>query len=150
MGGAGSGRKPRDYPNRIVEQVCARYLAGATIRELRPEFPGYRVQTILERHLPERRKAAKRNQVGPANHMWRDRPGYQAAHLRVEAVKGKAACHPCVDCDLSAADWSYVRNCRFEVSGPGHPPYCLHPDHYQPRCRVCHRAYDQKEVVPHV
>lgn len=153
-------RKPRVYPPHIVELACSMYEDGMTVAEIRAVFPkGYRVQTILERHLPERRPQAKRDQRGVANHMWRgDDAGYQATHLRL----GAAAEHSCVDCGGNAQEWSYEGGCPDEKRGKSGSPYCTHADHYQPRCTKCHRAYDFKghrpngqwlsreEVMPHV
>jgi hypothetical protein len=139
------GRAPRAYPEEVVELVCGMYRDGMTVAEIRKAAPaGYRVQTILERHLPERRPAIKRDQRGEKNVMWKANDcGYQAAHLRIAAINGKASSHACADCDQQANDWSYVHNCADEVQRPGRPPYCTHADHYVPRCRPCHRAYDK-------
>ena len=142
-----NGRALREYPPDVVTEVCGLYLSGKTIAEIRPLFKGYRVQTILERHLAERRPAIKREQRGQANTGWKgDDAGYQAMHLRL----GRAASHRCIDCGLPAADWSYAHGCPDEIVQPGRPPYCPHPTHYEPRCRVCHKAYDRKEVMPNV
>lgn len=141
-----SGRKPREYPPDVVELICSMYRNGMTVAEIRAAAPrGYRVQTILERYLPERRPAAKRNQDGAANHMWKGSDaGYQAAHLRLAQLNGKARDHQCADCEKQAADWSYEGGCPDEQRSPvGSPPYCIHPDHYRPRCRPCHRAHDR-------
>lgn len=145
MGGKGSGRKPREYPAEIVNMVCGMYRDGMTVAEIRKVAPkGYRVQTILERHLPERRPAVKRDQRGAANDRWRGSDaGYAAVHLRL----GSAAEHMCVDCGESAAEWSYMHGCPDERRSRS--PYCHHPTHYAPRCRKCHRAYDRKEGDPH-
>lgn len=143
-----SGRRPRDYPPEVVESVLNLYESGLTIREVQALTAGYRVQTILERHLPERRKAIKRNQRGPANHSWKgDAPGYQAAHLRAESIKGKASSHLCADCGEAALDWSYTHGCPSEMRGGNGLPYCPHPDHYVPRCRSCHRQFDRQAVA---
>lgn len=141
MGGVGSGSKPREYPAEIVQLICGMYQDGKTVAEIRAVAPkGYRIQTILERYLPERRPAAKRNQAGTANHMWKgSAAGYQAAHLRL----GRAADHRCVDCDNPARHWSYQHDCPEEIRGRHRSPYCLHPEHYAPRCVPCHRAYDR-------
>lgn len=146
MGGKGSGRRPREYPPEIVALVCGMYQNGMTIAEIREAAPkGYRVQTILERYLPERRPASKRNQRGAANAAWRGSDaGYHAVHLRL----GRAADHECVDCGAPAAEWSYAHGCPDELRA--HSPYCHHPNHYSPRCRKCHRAYDRKKVMPNV
>ena len=147
MGGKGSGRKPRDYPPDIVQMICEMYRSGMTVAEIRKEAPkGYRVQTILERYLPERRSAAKRDQRGPSNHMWSNHPGYQARHLRL----GQASAYSCIDCGNPAEEWSYIGGCAQEMRDGAHPsPYCLHDHHYSPRCRRCHRRHDRKEVMPY-
>lgn len=148
MGGPGSGAKPRQYPSEIVELICGMYERGMTVAEIRGAAPrGYRVQTILERYLPARRSAAKREQRGSANHMWKgDDCGYQAAHLRLAASCGAASSLSCADCGRPADDWSYEGGCSSEIRSNGAPPYCTHLDHYKPRCRPCHRAYDRRDA----
>lgn len=138
-------RKPRSYPPEIVDLACSMYEAGMTVAEIREVFPrGYRVQTLLERYLPARRPAVKRDQRGPQNASWRgDDLGYSAAHLRVYEARGSASSHICVDCGNQAKDWSYVGNCPRERRDP--ETGCAYsPDvaRYEARCRVCHRAYD--------
>lgn len=144
--------KPRKFPSEIVAAVRRMYLEeGMTVREVQDALPkGYKAQRIIERHIPERRPAAVRDQRGPRNPMWKHDPGYQAAHLRVASIKGPARDRRCIDCDAPADDWSYVHGCDDERQRQGESPYCIHSDHYEPRCRPCHRAYDRKEVVPHV
>ena len=155
MGGKGSGTKPRDYPTDIVRLACRLYQSGLTVSEIRAVFPkGYRVQTILERYLPERRPTAKRNQRGPRNHMWSGAPGYQAAHLRVASEQGPASSHPCVDCGSPAQEWSYTYTTNRELRDPKSGcAYSLSLSDYVPRCRSCHRCHDarkRREVVPYV
>lgn len=134
-----------------------------TVAEIRTAFPrGYKVQTILERYLPSRRSAAKRNQRGSANHAWKgDGLGYAAAHLRIYAVRGHASAHVCVDCDGPATDWSYIGGRPRESQRDG-LAYSPDPMSYAPRCKTCHHNYDFKgrrpngqfvsreEVMPHV
>lgn len=73
-----------------------------------------------------------------------DDVGYQGAHRRVHALRGKAVEHACVDCGEQAAHWSYDhadRDARIcEVTGA---PYSLDPDRYQPRCLSCHTRFDK-------
>lgn len=139
------GRPKREYPAEIIELARSMYEdQGMTVAEIRAAFPsGYRVQTILERHIQSRRPAAKRNQRGPSNHMWRSDPGYQAAHLRVVSMRGKAAAHACVDCGKAADDWSYRYGDPNELTGSNGCPYSPDPDYYEPRCKSCHRRYDK-------
>jgi len=148
MGGPGSGRKAREYPQEVVELICSLYIAGKTVAEIRAIAPkGYRVQTVLERYLPERRVAAKRYQSGSDNHMWRgEDAGYQAAHLRLASRYGKARDYVCAEeCGETAAEWSYEGGCPEERRDQHGSPYCMHSEHYRPRCRQCHRQHDRKE-----
>ena len=142
MGGPGSGGKPRQYPPEIVSLICGMYRDGMTVAEIRKVAPkGYRVQTILERYLPVRRPAAKRNQVGEANHAWKgEQVGYQAAHLRL----GDSTIRQCVDCGEQAREWSYKGNCPDEQTDQAGRRYSVNPAMYEPRCRACHRKYDFK------
>lgn len=132
MGGPGSGKKPRDYPPEVVELVCRLYREGHTVAEIRALAPkGYRVQTILERHLPERRSTAKRNQRGEANHMWRgDAANYQALHLRVQAARGKPS--RCSACETTEGkfEWANLTGKYADVSD------------YIRLCIPCHRRFD--------
>ena len=132
MGGVGSGRRPREYPPEIVRLACELYESGMTVAEVRSVFPnGYRVQTILERHLPARRKSAKRDQAGVNNHAWRgDKAGYKALHLRVQQRRGKPSL--CEKCGTTEG--------RFEWSNlTGH--YEDTNDYWR-LCVPCHRRFD--------
>lgn len=133
MGGTGSGRKPREYPPDVVAQVVEMYQSGMTVAEIRAVAPkGYRVQTILERHLPKRRSAAKRDQAGESNHMWAgDAAGYKALHLRVYAKRG--APQSCTQCGTDAAsryEWANLTGNYQDVND------------YQRMCVACHRQFD--------
>lgn len=139
------GAPARTYPKGVIEGICGMYRAGMTHTEIGAAIrPGaVKVQLVLARYLPQedKRPRAKRHQAGSSNHMWKaDDCGYQAAHLRL----GRAADHRCVDCGEQARNWSYVHGCPDERRDDNHPsPYCTHPDHYEPRCVTCHRAYDR-------
>lgn len=66
--------------------------------------------------------------------------GYRAAHKRVEAIKGKATEHRCVDCGGTAREWSLdLKDNTLEEEGK---EYSLNPLDYKARCAPCHRAYD--------
>lgn len=138
------GRPKRDYPPEIVELARSMYEdQGLTIAEIRAAFPkGYRVQTIIERHVSTRRSAIVRDQSGEKNHMWRDTPGYQAAHLRVASERGKASEHACIDCLRRAGEWSYDHADANELIDHKGRRYSVDPDHYDPRCIACHRRHD--------
>lgn len=127
------GKKPRQYPPEIVALACRLYEAeGMTVREVQDALPpGYRAQTILERYLPERRKAAKRDQSGPKNHSWKgDEAGYQALHLRVESTRGKPK--KCAFCQRTSGrfEWANMTGDYADVWD------------YIRLCVSCHRAYD--------
>lgn len=89
---------------------------------------------------PEDRKKL----FGPDNHSWAgDQVGYDGAHTRVEAAKGSASEHVCVDCGAAARHWSYDHADPDErVGGRGEHPYSPDPDHYVPRCVPCHKKFD--------
>ena len=78
---------------------------------------------------------------------------YGGAHARVKRAAGEADLYPCVDCGGPAQDWSYDHEDPDEIYGwlPRHPnsrgndcyaPYSLKVEHYQPRCKRCHRRLD--------
>lgn len=126
------GSKPREYPQEIVDLACEMYQSGMTVKEICAAFPkGYRVQTILERYLPDRRPAAKRDQWGPRHHAWRgDAASYGSLHERVENRRGKP----------SHCSWCGATEGRFEwanLSGN----YADVSD-YERLCASCHRTYD--------
>lgn len=133
MGGKGSGRKPREYPAEVVAQVVEMYQAGMTVSEIRAVSPkGYRVQTILERYLPNRRPATKRDQSGEKNHMWAgDDAGYKALHLRVYARRGApSSCSVCGTTEASRYEWANLTGNYQDVND------------YQRMCVTCHRQFD--------
>lgn len=131
MGGPGSGAKPREYPAHVVEEACWLYASGFTVAEVSERIgPGYRVQTILERHLPRLRVAAKRDQRGERNHMWKGTDAnYQAMHVRVQSARGKA--DHCELCDDGTKfEWANVSGDYADV------------DDYMALCLSCHRHLD--------
>lgn len=132
-------RTQREYPVEIISQAIGLYEAGCTVAEVDEALgAGYKAQRILQRYLPERRPAAKRNQSGSANHMWTERPSYHAAHSRL----GPAKAHSCIDCGATAHDWSYRGDCGTELTDDEGRRYCTHERHYDPRCVRCHRRHD--------
>lgn len=127
------GKKPRQYPPEIISLACRLYSEeGKTVREVQEVLPpGFRAQTILERYLPERRPAAKRDQSGAKNHMWKgDAAGYQALHLRVEASRGKP--RKCAMCARTSGrfEWANMTGNYADVWD------------YMRLCQKCHAAYD--------
>ena len=153
MGGPGSGRKPREYPQHIIELAVNLYREGKTVREVQQRLPhGYKAQRILERHTAARRAAAKRDQRGPANHMWKgDDAGYQALHLRVHAARGTPSL--CSRCGTAEGkfEWANLTGNYEDIND------------FARMCLSCHRRFDSqrrattgrrtmptKEVMPQV
>lgn len=78
--------------------------------------------------------------MGRANR--REVVAYYGAHTRLTRERGRAADRTCIDCNATAEQWSFD-GCGAPMSGPGGMPYCLHGEHYKPRCRSCHTILDQ-------
>lgn len=80
-----------------------------------------------------------------STHWRQDDVGYWGAHQRLEADRGRASSHPCVDCGTAAAHWSYSNagadERRDERSGLA---YSLDQDDYEPRCAACHGRFDAR------
>ncbi|TGD82852.1 hypothetical protein [Hymenobacter wooponensis] len=86
------------------------------------------------------RVAAKRNQRGEANHMWKaGDASYTAFHHRVESLRGKPMrCEVCGTEDESANyDWANLTGNYQD------------PQDYKRMCRSCHRQFDYaKDATP--
>lgn len=74
---------------------------------------------------------------------------YDGAHGRVKAKCGSASAQSCVGCGGRAEQWAYSHadpGERRQATGrEAGRPYSVHPDHYEPRCRRCHRRWDDAE-----
>lgn len=72
---------------------------------------------------------------------------YAQAHHRTRRAKGRADEHACVDCGGPADHWSYDGKDpnayfgRAQTLG-GLMLWSDNPDHYEPRCKPCHKQYD--------
>lgn len=131
MGGQGSGRKPREYPAALVEQVRHLYESGMTIAEIQSSVSGIKVQNVMQRYGIARRPATERDQRGERNSSWRgDRAGCQALHLRVETVRGKP--RECARCGATSGRMEWAN-----LTGD-----YANTDDYQRMCVGCHRRYD--------
>lgn len=135
MGGVGSGARPKVYPAVLVAEVERLYAAGRTQAEIAAQVGTTQkvIWRLMTNHEIAARVAAKRDQVGPANHMWAgDDAGYQALHLRVEAARGKpAACSRCgKDDPFCRYEWANLTG-RYEDV-----------EDYERMCVSCHRRYD--------
>ena len=72
---------------------------------------------------------------------------YTAAHRRCWREWGRAADHPCVDCQTQAREWAYdgtdpTELCGEDEYGPGRV-YSRFPEFYMPLCRQCHVTRDK-------
>jgi len=67
--------------------------------------------------------------------------GNDAAHARVIHDRGRASTHQCIDCGQPAAHWSYDHADPDELAAD-RGPYSLDGEHYQPRCALCHKRFD--------
>jgi hypothetical protein len=71
---------------------------------------------------------------------------YFGWHKYLWRTRGQASDFDCVDCSEQASDWSYAGGCEDEYEGERHGSvlaYCTHEEHYHPRCKPCHAAYDE-------
>lgn len=71
---------------------------------------------------------------------------YSTAHAHVMRERGKAKYHPCTDCSAPAVEWSYDHTDADELTDPRGRAYSAKPEHYAPRCKACHVAFDRVEV----
>ena len=141
MGGPGSGAKPKEYPQELVDRVRTLYEQGMTMREVSAEV-GASVkvlQVLMPRYGIARRPAIKRNQTGPANHSWRgDDACYAALHLRVATVRGKPSlCAACERTDSKARyEWASLTGNYADIYD------------YVRLCVPCHRRFDSRRRMP--
>lgn len=67
---------------------------------------------------------------------------YGGIHQRVKRDRGVPSEHRCIDCGKQAQDWSYDHADLDELTSEKGAPYSAHIEHYQPRCKSCHRIFD--------
>lgn len=82
---------------------------------------------------------------GDSHPQWKaDDVGYGGLHQRLYRARGAASQHSCVDCGRQAREWSYDYQDPNEVRQEGGYQLLYSPnvDHYDPRCTVCHKAFD--------
>lgn len=131
------GSAPKQYPEELVRQVRDLYESGMTMEEVASSLATTSkvVWRLMDRHGISRRKAAKRNQTGERNHMWKGGDAnYQALHLRVEAARGKP--QRCSCCDTTDAglryEWANLSGNYEDVND------------YARLCVSCHRRLDAR------
>ena len=78
---------------------------------------------------------------------------YHAMHARLRTRFGAASDYACIDCGDTeqSHEWSYIRGCPDELTEPAIDrstplTYCLHVEHFAPRCKECHLAMDRASV----
>lgn len=73
-------------------------------------------------------------------------------HRDLTSERGKAREHSCVDCGKQARHWSFDgceelrwgrRSGYRNGYAVGPSPFCVHIEHYSPRCPSCHMRYDR-------
>ena len=120
-----------------ASEVARLYQDGMTQQEIATYF-GITQKVIwgfMRRHGIQARKAAKRDQWGKNNHMWKgDEAGYTAMHHRLTKKFGQPKrCEVCGTTDSEKQyDWASLSGHYSEMSD------------YRRMCRSCHWKYDQK------
>ena len=84
---------------------------------------------------------------GESNPNWSEDASYNAVHIRLRHLRGNARAHACVDCERTAAHWSYDNSDPDERTDPTAGRYSVDPAHYSPRCVPCHSAFDRRARV---
>src|SRR3972149_1601888 len=131
------GQSPKQYPAEKVRRVAELYESGFTQTEIAKELGTTQkvVWNLMRRHALSRRVAAKRNQRGERNHMWRGREArYKALHLRMQSLRGKP--QKCERCGAEGPGRSYDwanQTGRYDD-----------PADYKRLCRSCHWKQDLK------
>lgn len=115
---------------------------GAVVRVLAPNLVRGQVRSCgcLNRDLIAERNRGRRFQP------MKERVGYSGAHRRMRTARGDASLYRCVDCDGEASDWSYDHSDPdelFEVQRGRPLAYSIKFEHYVPRCKKCHGAFDR-------
>lgn len=130
-------KPPKQYDPELVEKVASLYVRGASQSEIAQEIGATQkvVWRIMQNHGIPARKAAKRDQRGEKNHMWKgDDASYKAFHQRIVKRRGQPKkCELCGTTDPSKHyDWA-SRTGRYED-----------PADYFRLCRSCHWVYDER------
>jgi hypothetical protein len=98
-------------------------------------------------NLHYRRKRVHGDPLGtaPMGRPMVESPSYSGAHMRIQYARGRASDYRCADCGAPAEDWSYRHDAGIRMVDP--KTGCLYspdPSDYEPRCKLCHKAYDQR------
>lgn len=107
----------------------------------------HRVLTYLLRSGAVKSCGCLRKEMSAARSRERtvESPSYGGAHHRVRRRRGVASDQQCVDCGSAADEWSYDHTDEHEfINELGHA-YSGNPQCYLPRCRSCHRLFDNSK-----
>lgn len=120
----------------MVAEVRARYAAGATQSEIATALGTTQrvVFNVMRRNSIAARVAAKRDQFGDRNHLWKgDEASLYAFHRRLYSRFGKpSCCSVCGTSDSSHYDYANLSGRYEDLSD------------YAAMCRSCHWKYDKK------
>ncbi len=128
------GALPKVYAPELVARIASLYVSGLTQAEVAREAGVTQkvVWRVMRRNGVQARVAAKRDQRGERNHMWRgDSAKYAALHLRVETARGKPSL--CEDCGTRSAtrfEWANLTGNYADVND------------YRRLCCSCHHKFD--------
>lgn len=128
-------RPPKTYPAAMVAEVEELYASGLTQAEVAMRIGTTQkvVHRLMTVHGIQARVAAKRDQSGPANHMWKGSDAsYKAKHQRITVAFGQPSeCSVCGTTDPEVSyDWaSFTGNYD-------------DPNDYVRMCRSCHWKHD--------
>lgn len=130
------GAKPKVYDPRLIAKVSEMYEDGKTQGEI-GEALGVSQKVIwrlMKRNGIKARIAAKRNQWGENNHMWKgDNASKVAFHRRLYSRYGKPnKCSACGTTKSENYDYANLTG-RYEDL-----------EDYAPMCRSCHSKFDDK------
>ena len=126
-------------PQRANREVCV--VDGCDLMDEGPHGLCAKHRTRMKRH-GDVDTVRKPGPLGARSPFWgADDIGYQAAHRRVRARRGRASDRTCVDCGTRAAQWSYDHADPQEKSSEN-GPFSTDADHYEPRCVPCHKVFD--------
>ena len=130
-----SGGTPKIYDAQLVSDVTRLYARGYTQVEVARTLHTTQkiVWNLMRRHNIKARTAAKRDQQGNQNHMWKgSEASYKAKHQRVATARGRPMkCSVCqTDDPARSYDWANVNGDYDDIEG------------YVRMCRSCHWKHD--------
>lgn len=133
------GSTPKVYPHDMVSKVESLYREGSTQSEIAFSLGTSQkvIWRLMARHNIKARTAAKRDQRGSNNHMWKSGDAsYKAFHQRIQKLRGKPQkCEVCGACGPGRTyDWANL-NSRYDD-----------PSDYMRMCRSCHWKHDKKHL----